>query len=1134
MQAERTGSGDPMAKDSTNQALKQIWALYALGPLGGLTDARLIERFLDRAGPDAEDAFAVLVQRHGPMVLAVCRRMLPGSADAEDAFQAVFLVLARRAGSIRRVEGLKSWLYGVAVRTAKEARRRAARRRAREGGTIDRSRVATTPDESKREFLALLDEELHRLPGRYRDPLLLCELAGTSRQDAARHLGLPEGTLSSRLSRGRSLLRDRLTRRGVALGTGALATFAADPASASFPESLVEATARLALAFTTRGAATGTIPATVASLAEGVLIMIARAKLKLALAAVALGAVGLTFAWAEGPKAEKAVESKVAKVVEKGEPPQAEVRGIVVDEVGRAVADVEVVANPYSIFESRGVTGADGSFAFSLRRKQVDGSTLLARSADGDRLGVFRYRFDPIEAKAPARIVLKPSRAVTVRVDDPKGVAIGDVRVEVVATYMVFADATTGPDGSARLHVPADAKVQWILAMKSNRGFDYAEFVTLDEFGRAKDGEDASALPATVFLTLDDARTVRIQAIDTVGKPMAGVGFVPWMLQKPGRRSSVYVSSRIFTVPTGPDGIATFDWLPSSTNDLIFWPQAEGYVHRRVIAKAGETELVTAKLIRTESIRGRVVHADGSPAPGVEVNASGSGQGMDNGQARVRTAADGTYEMTISPREAYAVSIEDKDWTAAPRFDVVVREGRSVSGVDFTLIRGTVFRGSVTAGPNKRPVPKHWITLIRDGGEVPKDLLEPGDQFSRPIQVQIGAMTDESGHFSTRLAPGTYTVIDLPRMKDETIVVKDEAEIVRDYKLARPEKGPLSGRVVLAGSKDEGIAEAKVEILSASGRMAMPLQVFADKNGRFQTERGLDKTYLCAHSPDGSLGGVAEIDDEAKEVVIVLAPTASATGILLDPNGKPVANEEISWGRYYIIDEDRQISQHAFVPKVKTDANGRFHLPDLVVGEDYPVSLERNNRYLMACLVHPESPGPIDLGTVQAGAYKPSATEQAKQAAAAMSSFRNDAPGAGKLAPVIAATTLDGKPLGLDAFKGKYVLLDFWATWCAPCIAEIPRLRAIHDEFGEDGRFAILSLSVDEKIDEPRTFQAKHKLPWTQAFLGKGIHGPQPESFGIIAIPAFVLIGPDGKIVARGMRGDDIKKEVIKALGKTR
>ena len=121
---------------------------------------QLVERFLKSDGDDREDAFAALVQRHGPMVLGVCRRMLRGSADVDDAFQAVFLVLARKARRLSNVERLKPWLYGVAVRTAKEARRRSARRRQREGSAMDESKVASASNETRGELLDMLDEEI--------------------------------------------------------------------------------------------------------------------------------------------------------------------------------------------------------------------------------------------------------------------------------------------------------------------------------------------------------------------------------------------------------------------------------------------------------------------------------------------------------------------------------------------------------------------------------------------------------------------------------------------------------------------------------------------------------------------------------------------------------------------------------------------------------------------------------------------------------------------------------------------------------------------------------------------------------------------------------------------------------------
>ncbi len=190
-----------MQRGSARSALRLIQTLYSVGTLGALTDHELLELFLTRDGDVAEDAFAVLVDRHGPMVLSVCRRMLRGSHDAEDAFQAAFLILARRAASIGRREKLAGWLHGVAVRTASESRRRAARERIRKRRLMAVSSTKMAPPDGPDDVLPLLDEELRRLPDRFRAALVACELEGQSRREAAVQLGLSEGTLSSHLAR---------------------------------------------------------------------------------------------------------------------------------------------------------------------------------------------------------------------------------------------------------------------------------------------------------------------------------------------------------------------------------------------------------------------------------------------------------------------------------------------------------------------------------------------------------------------------------------------------------------------------------------------------------------------------------------------------------------------------------------------------------------------------------------------------------------------------------------------------------------------------------------------------------------------------------------------------------------------
>jgi RNA polymerase sigma factor (sigma-70 family) len=1130
-----------MTRKSESHVLRQIRALYAHGRAGGLTDAQLVERFLNADGAEKEDAFAALVDRHGPMVLGVCRRVLSGSADAEDAFQAVFLVLARKAGSVRQLAGLKSWLYGVAVRTANEARRRLARRLAREGGRMDESHVASAADEGTGDLLALLVEEIDRLPPCFREPLILCELDGLSRQDAARQLGLPEGTLSSRLSRGRSRLRERLSRRGVTLGAGGLTALFPEPATAAISGSLAEATVRFSLTFAAGEIAAGSVPAAVASLAEGVLAMIAVARWKLVLvAASALAAAGFLvggLAWAVAP-AQQAGQPKgkapvaVAKVEEKPATPRSrEIHGIVVDDTGQPVEGALVLIDAFQDREARATTGPEGTFAVASPHRSLEGTHLVARTPDATGLGTFQYgyRLSREEADAPARIVLRRPREIVAQVTDAKQAPVPGAGVEAVVNYAVIADATTDANGQARLLLPVDSGVMWIFALKSGLGFDYAEYGTIDEAGRNQGAAPVSEIPAHVGLTLDGARTARIKAVDRDDKPLAGVRFAPWLLHKNGRRSDFNSSSRITQAVTGADGVARFDWLPANPQEITFWPHSEEFVDRRVMLAEDETETITARLIRAETIRGKVVYPDGSPAPGIEVNAYGTGVGMDHGQAQVRTEADGTYEMSVGPDEAYAVYVDDKDWAARSRLDVVVRQGQSVEHVDFSLTRGTILRGTVTIGPDNRPAAGQYMRLDETGKPLPQELRREGDNFSRVVHRQWGPYTDAQGHYSVRIGPGTYTLFGPPHLENQTITIGDEAEVVRDFRMPRPETGTLAGRVVLAGAEERPIAGARVEVAAAL-ITSVPFAVTTDADGQFEVERELVRVYLCAKSPDGRLGALVELGAEDAEVVIRVAPTATASGRLLDEKGEPAANLELHWGRRIPLTEKKGgPSMNCFAPRVKTDALGRFTLPSLVVGQEYNISVLRGNVFPATGVVRPDAPGPIDLGTLTIGGYRPK--PGTREVDALNSSFEDDAPGAGRPAPNIEATSLDGQRFTLDDFRGKYVLLDFWATWCGPCIAEIPQLQAVHEAFGQDGRFLILSLSVDEKLDEPRAFQEKRKLPWTQAFLGGGIHGPIPRSFGVKAIPAFVLIGPDGAIVARGMRGNGIKSAVGRALG---
>jgi RNA polymerase sigma factor (sigma-70 family) len=283
-----------MATSALNPVIGQLRRVVLLPDGAGLTDGQLLESFVSQRD---EAAFAVLVRRHGPMVLGVCRRVLRNHHDAEDAFQATFLVLVRKAASILPREMVANWLYGVAYRTALKARGLIARQRVRERQVTDMPEPeAVEPDDRWRELQPLLDQELSRLPDKYRVPLVLCDLEGKTGKETARQLGWPEGTVSSRLARGRTMLAKRLTRHGLALSGGSVAAvFSQNAASASVPPSLASSTLKAAhLLAAGQSMTAGLISANVVALTEGVLKAMSLNKLKIiVLLVVGIGVAGV-------------------------------------------------------------------------------------------------------------------------------------------------------------------------------------------------------------------------------------------------------------------------------------------------------------------------------------------------------------------------------------------------------------------------------------------------------------------------------------------------------------------------------------------------------------------------------------------------------------------------------------------------------------------------------------------------------------------------------------------------------------------------------------------------------------------------------------------------------------------------
>jgi RNA polymerase sigma factor (sigma-70 family) len=270
-----------MVRAARSAILEMIRKVAGDQRAGSLTDHEALERF--RAQQD-EGAFLALLHQHGPMVLGVCRCLLGNEADAEDAFQTTFLILAGKAKSIRKTQSLGSWLYGVAYRTALKLRAQQAGRKKHEAHDHPEPLSESADDLTWRETQQLIHEELNGLAARYREPLVLCYLQGRSQDEAAAELGLPKGTLKGRLERGRALMRARLLRRG--LGPPAVLAMAAWPAakaSGCLPALLSLATAQAAVSIAAGQTVGGIVSARVVLLTQGVLRTMRVTKLKIVL-----------------------------------------------------------------------------------------------------------------------------------------------------------------------------------------------------------------------------------------------------------------------------------------------------------------------------------------------------------------------------------------------------------------------------------------------------------------------------------------------------------------------------------------------------------------------------------------------------------------------------------------------------------------------------------------------------------------------------------------------------------------------------------------------------------------------------------------------------------------------------------
>jgi RNA polymerase sigma factor (sigma-70 family) len=932
-----------MKRTKPLSAASQLEALYQSTVTAGMTDSALLQRFLDRRDPASEAAFEALVLRHGPMVMATCRRVLRNETDAADAFQATFLILAHKAATIRQPSTLSTWLHRVARQTGYRAKLRSQNRKLREQAVVSSTEhliEAQFHDVDRHELQSILDEELDQLPETFRAPLVLCYLDGLTHDEAASSLGCPVGTIRSRLSRGRDRLRARLTRRGFSPSDFASIVIALPPVSAVLVTTTVS-TASLMGGGTLASLSKLAVP--VLTLVQGVLRVmffqnVSKAALSLAVITI-LGMGAFVTARSRSAQAEKPIAKVTADITTTNnlESEIAYVNGKVLDETDKPV--IGAVVRDLSISkQSAVVSDQNGEFRVPLMittNGQIR-SRVVSQSPDG-RLG-FLYISQLPNRLQPIRVVVKPPQVIEIKVVDETSKPVEFANVHFLTREFEVAEGVTDAAGRWLAHVPSGTTEWRSYAHKSRVGFDYA----LSSPVPGRDSTDL--LPKQLTLTLDGAhRPVRVKTVDATGHPLSGVEVGPTFLWKSGRFNGIIRNDEHFT-KTDANGIAVFDWLPAkSDQSQVFRVAARSIRDRYPIDRETRfnqtmpTEDLKITLLPMQILAGRISTPDGTPVANAIVNAQGEGPGSNGFRGETRTDQEGRYRFKAYSGQGYILTAK-KERMAAPYRSVVLRSGKPMEDVDLVLDSGTMVKGRVTTGKDHEPYPKTTVLIKIDKGRLPSDLeLEGTSRFHR-LHMDTFLWTDNDGRFEVVLGPGDYQFSGPDGwLRNEFVNLKIPVknaprEIIQDFHLDRPLFGSLKITVVdNAGNRASG---ALVDGYAEGGNPQFVLPT--DAQGALETSSMSVSRVLRASSPDKSQIGLTRVSADATTAKVVLQPVTSVSFRVVDPQNKPIVGLKINYGITVPIYQPRpDLVILAFGGTCITDASGRVKLENLILGETY-------------------------------------------------------------------------------------------------------------------------------------------------------------------------------------------------------
>jgi RNA polymerase sigma factor (sigma-70 family) len=885
-------------------------------------DDRLLESFAVRGD---EDAFAELVRRHGSMVLGVCRRVLQHQQDAEDVFQATFLILARKAETVRHQQALGSWLHKVAFHLAVKTRAQAARRR-----TNERREVAMLSDDAFaevtwREMRGLVDEELGRLPMQQRQALVLCYLEGRTHEEAARLLGWTLGTLRRRLSQGRELLRVRLVRRGLTL-SAALVTSSIAQSATPIGGALLE---------TTIAAAVGkAVPGQIAALVESGLSTLFVAKSKsvtavLMLVGVLAGGSALIHGAPEGAERPRSSPSAPTQAPPKNN--VREVSGRVVDPDGKAVANARLYStrpgkDPTDVaIDKLGVTDMTGRFSLELPGKEGPPIALIAM-ADG--LGLDWVEI-PNEDKARS-VTLRLVKDVPIRgrVVTTEGKPLAGVSVQLSGVIKVgrLDDFLAAYQRDTRL---AD---QFLSARLLAPLHKVLSIGATDKDGRF----EVTGLGVDRLLGVD---------VQSTGLPTTSL----LVVSRPGIDLAPLNKAIAGPIPRNARGPVPLALLNGPTFDCVVEP---GWAIEGTVREAGTSKPVARATITVTG---------------------GSFKAVTDAQGRYRIA--GLPKAKMHSLYVYA----PKQSSLMPqRRDVPAPEELAPIKVDLTLVRGVVLTGRVTekaSGNAVRcfvhhvPLPEnknaaaglnHQIDTVDTGVErrfrvvvtpgpgvllaraVPSHVRIDGQPLNPYTQAQFDSA--ELGRVMVTESPDGLRMLAVAKDAAAILSFENACKVVE----VKDTGGPFTCDLVLerGHTLNVHLRDPQGQPLSGvivEGLTAASLDAFTLKTGECKVY-ALDPTrprrLLFVH-PARKLAAEATVrGDEKEPPTVTLRPAGSALGRALDSDGQPIAGADVyPVFSQRIYNEGYRHLLGGLPPR--TDKDGRFRLEGLVPGQAFHIRLQR-------------------------------------------------------------------------------------------------------------------------------------------------------------------------------------------------